>query len=191
MKNIAINFGKRVAAALFVVILLSITIVSTACSSNDDSSNTLSSNDESDKYSNLVEEDVIDFSAFKILSSKYASSKIEVETTLCKISYSAAFSDVISVKPEGLNNCAKLNFYANLSSGETLIYSIIFGGEESTAFGKLQVNEGKETINVYVSFYDAPANLDKDDKATFNATQETFNDVVSSLNDDPRFSEIR
>ena len=190
MKNIAINLGKRVAAALFVVILLSITIVFTACSSNDDSSNTLSSNDVSDQYSNLVEEDVIDFSAFKILSTKYVSSKIEVETNLCKISYSAAFSDVISVKSEGLNNCAKLNFYANLSFGETLIYSIIFGGEESMAFGKLQVNEGKETINVYVSFYDAPANLDKDDKATFNATQETFNDVVSSLNDNPRFSEI-
>ena len=191
MKRFLTNFKNVIVPVLCFVIVVALSIFITACASSDNTSSTPNStNSDNVQASSNVSDDGIGFSDFKILSANEKGNKIEVDTTLCKISYSSAFSDAISVKAEGTIEYAKLNFYANLSSGETMIYSIIFGGEEATPFGTLRINDAEETINVQVAFFEAPDALDKDDKATFNATQETFNDVVSSFKENDRFSEI-
>ena len=187
MKRFALDYKKILLTALCVVFAVSFTLFTTACSSSENLSSTSSSASSDNDHASSVG---IDFSTFNILTSKEKGDKIEVDTTLCKISYSSAFSDAISVKAEGTKDSAKLNFFANLSSGETLIYSIIFGGEDATPFGTLQIDDSQVPINVQVAFFEAPNALDKDDKATFNATQETFNDVVASLKENDRFSEI-
>lgn len=180
-----IIYGKKV----FLLSFCAIIIITTSFAFNACSSENTFTSDDLQSSANGSGND-FGFSNFKIISSNEIGSKIEVDTTLGKISYSSAFTDAIVVKAEGDNESARINFYANLSIGETPIYSIIFGREEATAFGKINIDGSDTPILVQVAFYEAPTNMIKDDKATFNATQETFNDVVASLKNDARFSEI-
>jgi hypothetical protein len=188
MNKLAIYVKKVFLLALCTIFVITMSVVLNACSSENTST---SDNSDNAQTSSNDSADGFDFLNFEIISSNENGRKIEVVTTFGKISYSSAFTDAIIVKAEGSKESARVNFYANLSIGETPIYSIIYGKEEASSFGKLKLDGSETPVLVQVAFYEAPANMSKDDTATFNATQETFNDVVSSLKDDSRFTEIK
>lgn len=185
MKEYNVKIRNTILFSLcFIVTITSLSTFS-SCTSETDFGNSDDYNDSS--YVCIKD---FDFSVFDIVSKNENGQKVEVETSVVKFSYPSAFVDAISVKSIIETNCAKIQFLANLGFGETPVYYIVFGGDKYTPVGTLEVLDGESTINVQVEFCEAPKHLNKDDMATFNATQETFNDVLLSLKEDDRFAVI-
>ena len=59
---------------------------------------------------------------------------------------------------------------------------------EGIALGTLKLSDQAATMPVSVSFGDAPNGLAGNELATFIAAQETFNDVLTSMMEDSRFT---
>ena len=195
MNRLTTNIKRSVLLTLCALVIVALPITAMACTSSERPSNqkttttTVTPANPDNNQSTASDEDGkdYDYSGFEILSTKENDGKIELETTLGKLSYPSAFSDVITVKAEGGKSSAKLSFYAKLSTGEALIYSIIYGGDEGTPCGALSVGNDTKTVIVHVTFAEAPDNITDGDEATFYATQETFNDAIASMEADERF----
>lgn len=108
-----------------------------------------------------------------------------LDTTYGKLRYPFAFSDIIEVEAFNEGALSELRFYAKIEGKKMLNYTIHFNDNEGIACGTLKL---KDEIPVSVVFEDAPEGLKEDWLSTFYAVQETFNDVLKSMEENKKFS---
>ena len=111
-----------------------------------------------------------------------------VQTSYLDVAYPYAFSDLIYVVAVNEDAAAALEFRVKTSTMDEKLYTVWFNGSAGEQVGTFDPKDGGKKVPVTVAFYRLPAGLSEDDQGTFKATQETFNDVLSSLAEDPSFS---
>ena len=112
---------------------------------------------------------------------------IVVTTSFGQVKYPYAFADLIQVKAVNAEDMASLQFTALISGDEYPLYALHFGGSEGIALGTLEIAGEAEPRAVFAAFFAADETALGDGASTFYAVQETFNDVVASLNEVPGF----
>lgn len=129
----------------------------------------------------------VTLSELKVISSTENDGSVDVETTYGKFSYPSAFADIMSVKAVSEEKTTALQFFSNIDGKEALIYTIYYNNDIGTPCGLYTFSESGEEIVVSVVFENLPENISSDWISTFRATQETFNDVIESMDEDERF----
>ena len=119
-----------------------------------------------------------------VVSVTESGDKVLVETSLGTVAFPYAFSDVIAAEAVNDYTGSYLVFTADCGGKSERIYSLAFNSDTGSPVGTLDI-EG-ESIGVSVVFYDSE--LKGDGLTTFKATQETFNEVYSSLITWPEFA---
>ena len=112
-----------------------------------------------------------------------------VTTSYGQVKFPYAFADMIKV--EAINDdvlkSATLLFYLQINDKHCNLYAITFGGEGSDPVGAMELGENAEPVLVYVAVYGQPSGLTDGERQAFIATQETFNDVMTSLQEGENF----
>ena len=113
--------------------------------------------------------------------------RVVVTTTYGVVQYPFAFSDLIRVEAE--NNDSRSTLAFSLVMGETAypVYALHFGGSEGMVLGTVTLENGT-SVGVYGEFAQFPESLPEADTVTYNAVQETFNDIVASLGENENFT---
>ena len=109
---------------------------------------------------------------------------IVVTTTYCAVSYPVGFEEVITAEVQMQENDPRIVFYATIGGEKHALYALLFNGREGIPLGHLRV-EG-DIYSVSAIFYD-PEGVSGEGLSTFNAAQETFNDVAMSLEENKNF----
>ncbi len=122
--------------------------------------------------------------ALSIMSITEDGDWIVVETTYGVLRYPFAFSDVIEVEAFNEGETSQLRFYTKIEGQKIKNYTIHYNDNEGTAFGTLKK---EKKIPLSVVFEEPPAELQEDWKTTFYAVQETFNDVLKSMEENEKF----
>ncbi len=110
---------------------------------------------------------------------------ITVKTSYITLRYPFAFSDIIEVEAFNEGTVSQLRFYSKMDGKRILNYIVHFNDNEGLPCGTLKL---KQEIPVSVEFKEAPKKLSKDWLSTFYAVQETFNDVLKSMEENIKFS---
>lgn len=127
--------------------------------------------------------------ALRIETTDEDSKWVTVGTTYGAFRYSSAFSDIIAVTAVQHDAASNLLFTADIDGKEILLYTIRYNEDgKGIALGTLKLSDQAATMPVSVSFGDAPNGLAGNELATFIAAQETFNDVLTSMMEDSRFT---
>jgi len=108
-----------------------------------------------------------------------------VTTTYGTVKYPLAFSDIMSVEVEAFEDYAALTFNAMIDGAAVKLYAMQFNSEEGIPVGTLKV-DGK-TYEVTAQLYDA-TDISDENMVTFDAAQETLNDVIHSLSENEGFT---
>lgn len=116
---------------------------------------------------------------------------VVVTTSAGQIKYPFAFADLIQVKATNEETVASLEFSALIAGEEYPLYALYFGDGEGIALGTMEIPEEGEPRHVYAAFYPADEASLGDNLGTFHAVQETFNDVVASLNENQSFVQAK
>lgn len=111
-----------------------------------------------------------------------------VDTSYMDVAFPYAFSDLIGVEAVNQEEMAALEFRAKIGGGDRKLYTVWFNNTQGQSVGTYDLQNGEAPVCVTVVFYDPPAELGGDDRVTFFATQETFNDVLASMKEDGNFS---
>lgn len=111
-----------------------------------------------------------------------------VETSYLDVAYAYAFSDLIYVTAVNEETVTALDFCVKTSTMDEKLYTITFNASAGEIIGSFDPKDGQGAVPVSVTFYALPTGLSQDDVGTFKATQETFNDVLASMKEDPAFS---
>lgn len=113
---------------------------------------------------------------------------VTVKTTFCQIKYPLAFADLVQVNAVDHGEMATLDFYAMIAGQEHPLFTLYFGGSEGILLGELEVSDEAEARMVYAELFQADTSALDNNVSTFYAAQECFNDVVSSLAENPLFA---
>jgi len=115
-------------------------------------------------------------------------STMVVKTTYGQFSYPFAFSDLLHIEEENEISWSALHFYLYLQGKRYAIYSIFFNEGDGEPIGLIDLgDEWTETL-VTVVFHSLPTGMNEEFERTFYATQETFNDVLVSLEENDSFT---
>lgn len=104
-----------------------------------------------------------------------------VDTSYGEVKFPYAFSDLIGVEALNQGNQAALMFTARINGQDEDLYTIWFNGSDGVTAGSMDLKDGEAPVTVTLVIYNPGSNLSGDDLTTFYATQETVNDVLSSL----------
>lgn len=110
---------------------------------------------------------------------------VVVDTSYCVIKYPYAFSDLIHVASQTFDNYSQLDFSAVVGSEERVLYTLLFNKDEGIPVGTLTVNGAEYRVAAVIYELD---DVSEDHRVTFYAAQETFNDVMVSLAENPGFT---
>lgn len=109
---------------------------------------------------------------------------IVATTTYCTVSYPVGFEEIVTVEVQNQENDPRIVFYATIGGEKHALYALLFNGREGMPLGYLCVEGNIYSVNAI--FYD-PEGISDEGLSTFNAAQETFNDVAMSLEDNKNF----
>lgn len=123
----------------------------------------------------------------EILRIEEQGESVVVITNLCRVKYPYAFSDLIQVEQINSDEKVALRFYAVINGKRAELYELAFGGQGNLQVGALMRPNVAEPMLVYAEIFAAPSDLKEDERIAFIAAQETFNDVVNSLQDNEMF----
>lgn len=152
-----------------------------ACGTAEDTEGDEPENSESEA---VLEEDA--FTELTVDSIEEQGDAVIVTTSYGTVKYPYAFSDVIAVSTENEENSARLIFSVLIGTEEFPSYTLIFNGTEGILIGSVAIGGENSAVPVYVEFHEA-GNLGEEMAGTFNAVQETFNDVLTSLCENGNF----
>ena len=110
-----------------------------------------------------------------------------VKTKYVQVSYPLAFEEVIRVSTEKDGQKDALVFLTNITGTDTPMYTLWFNGEVGHPVGTLTTGSG-ETVNMTVQIHSVPDTMTESEQEAFFTAQETVNDVLSSLTDEPGFT---
>lgn len=128
-----------------------------------------------------------DFLNFKIESINEESEWVTFCTTFGSFRYPYAFSDLIVVEAQGYNDYCELKFSFRNQNEIVSIYTMRFNSKVGSMCGTLTVPNSDLSVPVSVMFSELPKDFSEDEKRSFYATQETFNDVVFSWDENNNF----
>ena len=111
-----------------------------------------------------------------------------VDTSYGEVKYPYAFSDLIGVEALNQGNQTALTFTARINGQAENLYSIWFNGADGLAAGSMDLQDGEAPVTVTLVIYSPGAHLSGDYLTTFYATQETVNDVLSSLKENGNYT---
>lgn len=115
--------------------------------------------------------------------------RMVVDTSYMDLAFPYAFSDLITVQAVNQEKVTGLIFRAKIAGEDRDIYTIWFNGAEGQDIGTYDPKDGDVPVVVRVVFAEPVADWKNDDRVTFFATQETFNDVLAAMKGDERFTE--
>lgn len=107
-----------------------------------------------------------------------------VNTTYGVIKYPFAFSDLIRIETENGSNDAKMDFSAFVGEEEVMLYTLYFNKNAGITLGSLTVDGEEYTVTAVI--HDL-VYANEDNRLTYQAAQETFNDVAMSLEENDHF----
>jgi len=114
---------------------------------------------------------------------------IVVTTSHGKFKYPFAFSDLINVEEiKSSNGDVGVVFSMLMEEEKIPVYTILYGSNKGSVCGSLSLLNDKEPISVSVVFNDVPDGFSDDWKKTFYAVQETFNEVLFSMEEGGNFA---
>ena len=128
---------------------------------------------------------------FSILSTEEQDGVVVVTTNFGAFRYPAENAEAMSVEAGLDGDIPTLRFTIAVDAGETPLFSICYGGTQGIPCGTYRASADAEEIPVFVIFADVPDQLDSEDRVAFEVAQELFNDIVLSMEDDPRFSGLQ
>lgn len=111
-----------------------------------------------------------------------------ITTTYGTMSYPSAFSELIETDVYFGDGTGCIIFSARVSGETQTVYSILFNNESGIDVGSLKIEGVESPVRVSVVFYDPPESLKDGDLISYLAAQETFNDIVVSLEKNEGFS---
>lgn len=102
-----------------------------------------------------------------------------VKTSYGDFSYPFAFSDLVVMEPVNEESYVGLAFSAYIGGNCEPVYTLWINSDRGMTAGTLRVED--KTYSVTLEIMDAREDLDANSLSTFNAVQETLNDVLQSL----------
>lgn len=111
-----------------------------------------------------------------------------VQTSYMPVEFPYAFSDLIQVQAVNQDKQAALEFSARIDGADRTLYTVWFNAEVGQRVGSFDLQDGEKPVQVTVVFYEPDAELQGDHRITYYATQETVNDVLTSMEKDEHFS---
>jgi len=172
------------------LILGAVMVSGTACGDKDDIEN--QTDVQTEQQTEIeTEPETTGFPKLEVVNSAEESAWVNVETTYGTFRYPAAFSDIVKVEGVTGEASAELKVLLVTDEGDLPVYTLYYNNEEnSTAIpcGKLKLDSETEEMLISVVFENAPEDLSADWQSTFYAVQETFNDVIFSMEEDSRFT---
>lgn len=122
----------------------------------------------------------------EVLSREEQGDVVVVTTSYGTLRFPFAFADLIRIYPETEGEISSLTFVAEISGKEHSLFALFFGGEEGAIpLGTLTVDGVEKKVFAAISAPDEAAL--GEGMSTFLAAQESFNDVVVSLGENPNF----
>ena len=109
---------------------------------------------------------------------------VVVKTTYCTLEYPFAFSDLIRIETNGFGNYAQMVFSAYVGEEEVKLYTLYFNRAAGIPLGNLMVDGVEYTVTAEI--HDL-VYANEDNRLTYQAAQETFNDVAMSLEGNENF----
>ena len=109
---------------------------------------------------------------------------VVVKTTYCTLEYPFAFSDLIRIETETFEKDAQMVFSAFVGEEEVKLYTLYFNRAVGIPLGTLTVEGVKYTVTAEI--HDL-VYANEDNRLTYQAAQETFNDVAMSLEENDNF----
>ena len=109
---------------------------------------------------------------------------VVVKTTYCTLEYPFAFSDLIRIEADGFGNYAQMVFSAFVGEEEVKLYTLYFNRAVGIPLGNLTVDGVEYTVTAEI--HDL-VYANEDNRLTYQAAQETFNDVAMSLEKNGNF----
>lgn len=114
-----------------------------------------------------------------------------VDTSYGEVKFPYAFSDLIGVEALNQGNQTGLTFTCRIGGRTEELYTIWFNGSEGATAGSMDLQDGEAPVTVTLMFYNPSLDVTGDDLTTFYATQETVNDVLSSLEEGGHFTPVQ
>lgn len=109
-----------------------------------------------------------------------------ITTSYGVLKYPFAFSDLLRVEAENTGSGSTLAFSVVIGEETYPVYALHFGGSEGMLLGSVTVDGA--TASVYAEFAEKPDSLLDADAVTYQAVQETFNDIAASLRENGHFT---
>lgn len=111
-----------------------------------------------------------------------------VPTSYMDVAFPYMFSDYIHCNAINQDNATGLEFRVRTSTMDAPLYTVWFNGGVGQIVGTYDPKDGQAPASVTVVFHAAGEELSQDDLGTFRATQETFNEILTSMQECPNFS---
>lgn len=116
---------------------------------------------------------------------------IIVTTSFCQLRYPFAFADLIQIKEQNDASVSSLEFSVLIKNEMYPIFAVRFGEGEGIPLGSILVPGETEDRPVYAELY-VPDEVALGENAnTYYAAQETFNDIVEALSENPNFESVQ
>ncbi len=115
---------------------------------------------------------------------------ILIKTSYGDMRFPYSFSDIIRVDAVSNDTTKALEFSVDLADAVYPIYTISFTDPEGMCIGSLLLPEERKPYYVTVTLHAPDETLQGDDLLTFQAAQETFNDIWVSMMDNDGFTPI-
>lgn len=189
MSKIFIAVFVGIIAILLAVVIIMIAAKSGGSEGTGDGEKTDPAPDQSTHP--IVTEPLIDdvnIPELKIESIEEQSENTVIKTSYCTITFPSMFYDLIKVDEYFGDGTGCIIFSAYIGNGYETVYTLIFNSETGIDIGTLKLDGVDDPIRVSVNFYEPSEGLSDDALAGFYAAQETFNDVVVSLEKNEGFT---
>lgn len=127
------------------------------------------------------------FPELVIESTEEDGENIILKTSYCILKYPYAFSDLVKTNAENFEGGANLEFYANINNIGYPAFTVSFGTDEGIPVGKITVGDWEEALAVSVVFHEPSEDIGEENMEPFSIVQETFNDILASLQENANF----
>lgn len=143
------------------------------------------SNKESTPQTSNVETATGHMDELELLSVETVDSSVVITTNYGTMRYSAAFVDIMQVEVENLDACAQLVFSVLIDGAWHKIYALMINVKDELLVGHWTIGD---TVYPVSAILYAPEGIRDDELLTFYAAQETFNDIMFSLEENKGFA---
>lgn len=116
---------------------------------------------------------------------------VDIHTSYCDLQIPYAFSDLVKVRAVNDGEVKTLQFYMQLNEQEYSLFDLIFNGTGGIRLGDIKAPDRDSTIPVFAKIGEDENLVEGENRTTYLAARDCFNDVVVSLNNNKEFTPLR